>query len=95
MSRLGGFVAVTDSGREQSVQAAAHQGQLQVAVDLQGHRRREGVHVEEVDPVLDSVLDQHSLRVAADQLGGRTTQLVGQQHRRGFVPQVGRPAPQF
>ena len=32
---------------------------------------RQGVHVEEVDPVLDVVLDQHPLGVAADELGRR------------------------
>ena len=74
---------------QEPIEAAGHQGQLQVAVDLHRHRRGQGVHVEEVDPVLDRVLDDHPLGVAADELGGRAMQLVGQEQGRLFVPQVG------
>ena len=86
---LGGLVTVADADRQQAVEAAGHQRQLQVAVDLHRHRRGQRVHVEEVDPVLDVVLDQHPLGVAADQVGRRAGQLVGQQQRRFLVPQVG------
>ena len=53
MAGLGGLVAVADADGQQAVQAARHQRQLQVAVDLHRHRRGERVHVEEVDPILD------------------------------------------
>ena len=45
--------------------------------------------MEEVDPVLDVVLDQHPLGVAADEVAGRTGQLVGQQQGGFLMPQVG------
>ena len=86
---LADLVAVADADRQEAVEAAGHQRQLQVAVDLHRHRRGQGVHVEEVDPVLDVVLDQHPLGVAADQVGRRAGQLVGQQQGRLLVPQVG------
>src|SRR5512135_1170025 len=40
-------------------------------------------------PVLDVVLDQHPLGVAADEVGGGPGQLVGQQQGRILVPQLG------
>ena len=67
---LGRLVAVADALPQEAIEAAGHQRQLQVAVDLHGHRRGQGVHVEEVDAVLDVVLDEHPLGVAADQRGG-------------------------
>ena len=89
VARLGRLVAVADANGQQAIQAAGHQRQLQVAVDLHRHRRGEGVHVEEVDPVLDVVLDEHPLGIAADQVGGGPGQLVGQEQGRLLVPQVG------
>jgi hypothetical protein len=52
--------------------------------------------VEEVDPVLDVVLNDHALRIAADQRGGWPIQLVCQQQCRLLVAQVGdRQLPQW
>ena len=44
--------------------------------------------MEEVDPVLDVVLDQHPLGIATDQVGRRPVQLIGQQQRRVLMPQL-------
>jgi hypothetical protein len=44
--------------------------------------------VEEVDPVLDIVIDEHPLGVLTDQVGGGPGQLVRQKHRRVLMPQV-------
>src|SRR5262245_7295815 len=55
--RLGRLVAVADAAGQQAIQAAGHEGQLQVAGDLQRHRTGQSVHVKEVDAVLDVVLD--------------------------------------
>ncbi len=82
------LVTVAHADRQQPVQAAGHQRQLQVAVDLHRHRRAQGVHVEEVDPVLDSVLDQHPLGIPADEVRRGPAQLVGQQQGRVLMPQV-------
>ena len=39
VSRLGGFVAMADTFAEQTVEAAGHQGQLEVQVHLHGNGR--------------------------------------------------------
>ena len=52
----GAPVCVTELEREETVEAARHQGQLQIAVHLQGYGRGQGIHVEEVDAVRDAVL---------------------------------------
>ncbi len=70
MARLGRLVPVADPAAEQSIQAAGHQRQLKVTVDLHGHGRRQRIHVEEVNPVSDVVLDEHALGVSTDQRGG-------------------------
>jgi hypothetical protein len=51
MAGLGNFITVADADRQETVEAAGHQGELQVAVDLHCHGRRQGIHVEEVDTV--------------------------------------------
>ena len=89
MSRLGMFVAPADPPGQQAVQAAGHQGQLQVAIDLHRHRRAQRVHVKEVDPIRDAVLDDHPLGVPLDQAGRRPGQLVGQEDRRLLMTQIG------
>ena len=44
--------------------------------------------MEEVDPVLDVVLDQHPLGIAADQVARRAVQLIGQQQGRFLMAQI-------
>ena len=89
MARLGLLIATADPPGQQAVQAAGHQGQLQVAIDLHRYRRGERVHVEEVNAVLDAVLDDHPPGVPLDQPGRRRRQLVGQEDRRLLVAQIG------
>jgi len=89
LTGLGGLVTIADADRQQAIQAADHQRQLQVAVDLHRHCRAQRVHVEEGDLVLDVVLDQHPLGVAADEVACRTGQLVRQQQGGFLMPQVG------
>ena len=89
MPRLGLFVAPADAAGQQAVQAAGHQRQLQVAVDLHRHGRAQGVHVKEVDPIRDPILDDHPLSVPLNQPGSRRRQLVGQQEGRLLMTQVG------
>ena len=89
VATLGLLVAVADAVAEESIETAGQQGQLQVTIDLHGHRRGERVHVEEVDAVGDVVLDHHALGIAADQLAGRAFGLVGQQQGGFFVAQFG------
>ena len=43
----------------QSIKAARHQRQLDVAMDVQGYRAAQSIHVKEINPILDVVLDQH------------------------------------
>ena len=89
MPRLGAFVAPTDATGQQSVEAAGHQSQLQVAVDFHRYSRGQSIHVKEVDPIRDAVLDDHPLGVPPHQFGRRPCQLIGQEDRRLLVTQVG------
>src|SRR5271157_1804452 len=88
MPRLGVLVALADAIGQQAVQATGHQRQLQVAVDLHRHGRAQRVHVKEVDPIRDAVLDDHPQGVPPEQLGRRLCQLVGQQDRRLLMAQI-------
>ena len=69
MTRLRHLVAVADAPAKMTIQAAGHQRQLKVAVDLQRHGTRQRVHVEEVHPVFDVVLDDHPPGISLDQFG--------------------------
>jgi len=64
--RIGVFLS--EIGPKEPVEAACHERELEVTVDLQGDGRGECVHVEEVDAVGDAVLDEHSLCIAIDEL---------------------------
>jgi hypothetical protein len=48
-----------------------------------------GVHVEEIDSILDVVLDEHPPGIAANELSRCLAQVVGQQEGGFFVTQVG------
>jgi hypothetical protein len=86
---LGGGTAVIDLLAEEAIQAAGHQGQLQIAIDFHGDRRGQRVDVEEIHAISDAVLDEHALRVAADELNRGAAQLVGHHDGRFLVAQVG------
>ena len=82
------FIAVAELPSQEPVEAAAHEGELEIAVDLHGDGGGESVHVEEVDSVLDAILDEHAPGVAGDQLGGAALELVGQEEGGFFVAEV-------
>ena len=86
--RFGAVKAVVEPMRQAAVQAAGHQGQLQVQIDAQRHRGRERIHVEEVDRIGDGVFDQHAPGIAVDEGGGRRVELVGEQQGGFVVAQV-------
>jgi hypothetical protein len=85
MPRLGVGVALADLGPQETIEAAGHERQLQVTRDLQGHGRREGIQMEEVDAIGKAVFDAHPWRVAFDEGGRCTPSLVGEQHGRLFM----------
>ncbi len=76
------LMALANPVGQQAVQAGGHHGQLQVDVDFQRDRGREGIDVEEVDGLGDGVLDQHAAGIAADQPGGGFRVLVGDEQGR-------------
>ena len=83
------LVAVADAIRQHAVEAARHDRQLNVAVDFECDGTRQGIHVKKIDAVLDAVFDEHALGVAADELHGRTFELIGDQQRRILVTEIG------
>ena len=85
MPGLRGRIGAPESGAEHPVEAGAYQGQLQIAIDLEGNRRGQCVHVEEVDAVGDGVLYEHSLGVVFDQVGDPALQLIDEQQGWLFV----------
>ena len=88
MPGLGVLVALANATCQQAVQATGHQRQLQVAVDFHRHGRAQCVHVKEVDPIRDAVLDDHPLGVPPEQFGRWLCQLVGQQDCRLLMAQI-------
>ena len=68
---------------------ASHQRELQVAGNLHGHGRGEGIHVEEINAVGDAVFDDHALRIALDEHFGRFFQLVGEEQGGPLMTQFG------
>ena len=90
LPRLGLFVSVADAPRQQAVQRRGQQRELQVDVNLERHRGRERVEMEEVDGFLDAVLDHHAAGVAVDKARGRLgVGMVGQQQGGLVVAEVG------
>ena len=61
---------------------------MEVAVHFHGDGGGEGVHMKELDAVLDGVLDDHAAGIAFDEFGRRTCQLIGDQERGLLVPQI-------
>jgi hypothetical protein len=61
MTRPGVLVTVADTCAQQSIEVASHEGQLQITVDFHRHGRRERIHMKEIDPIFDVVLNEHSL----------------------------------
>lgn len=78
-SGFGVFIAIAELPSQEPVEAAAHEDELEITVDLHG----DGVHVEE-----DAVLDEHALGVAGDQLGSAALELVSKEQGRLFVAEI-------
>lgn len=81
------LVAAADLPRQQAVEGRAHDGELEIDVDLQRHGSGEGLHVEQVEG--DGVLDENAAGVAFHQAGGSLVELVGDQQDGLFVANVG------
>ena len=62
------LISLSDLRPQESIEAAGHQRELQITIDLHGHGGRESVHMKEVDPVRNPILDDHPLGIALDQL---------------------------
>ena len=72
MTRFDALISIADLACQKSIEAASHQRELKIAVDLHGHSTRQGIHVEEVDPVLDGVFNDHPLGITPNELASGT-----------------------
>ena len=87
--RVDAFVALCDVARHEAIEAAGHEGELEVAVDLHGDGGGECIHVEEIDAVGDLVFDDHTLGVTCNERGCGEFEMVGDQECRIFVSEIG------
>ena len=73
------LVSIPNLRSQESIKATGHQRQLQITIDLHRYSRRQRIHVKEINPIGNPVLDHHALGIALDQLRHRTPQLIGDQ----------------
>ena len=85
---MGMLITVFNLEGEKAVEAAGPQRELEIAIDLHGDRRGEGVHVEEVDTIGDSVFNEPTLSVTLNPLPGGARELFGEQEGRLFVAEI-------
>ncbi len=85
---LGFFIAVSDSGPQESIEHAGHNGQLHINIDAHGHGRAQGIHVKEVNGIADEIFDDHAAGIAINELVGGAFHLIGDEHGRLVVAQV-------
>src|SRR3990172_10223205 len=88
VARGGTLVSIANLRSQESIEATGHQSQLQITIDLHRHSRRQSIHVKEINPIGNPVLDDHTLGIALDQLRRRRTELIGDQDRRLLMAQV-------
>ena len=88
MTGSGDLIAVANLRSQKPIEAAGHEGQLQIAVHFHRHRRRQCVHMKEIDPIGNAVFNDHSLGIALNQFGRGTIPLVGEQYRRLFMAKI-------
>ncbi|GFP32527.1 hypothetical protein HKBW3S42_00831, partial [Candidatus Hakubella thermalkaliphila] len=81
------LITVSDLRSKEPIETAGHQGQLQITVDLHRNSRGKGIHVKEVDPISNTVFDDHALGIAFNQLRRRAMPLIGNQDSRLFMSQ--------
>src|SRR6266576_3731129 len=91
MTRTGTVISVFNLEGQKSIEAAGHQRELEITVNLHGHGRGQGIHMEEVNAIGDPIFNDHALRVATHQLGGGAAELTNQL-RRSAPQLVGRYA---
>src|SRR5207244_10689976 len=72
-------ISVFNLEGQKSIEAAGHQRELEITVNLHGHGRGQGIHMEKVNAIGDRIFNDHALRVATHQLGGGAAELIGQQ----------------
>src|SRR3990172_1786530 len=88
VARGGTLVAIANLRSQESIETAGHQSQLQITIDLHRHSRGQSIHVKEINPIGNPVLDEHALGIALDQLRRRRTQLIGDQDRWLLMAEV-------
>ena len=81
-------VLATEGASEQAVEAAGHESEVEIDIDLVRDLGGEGVHVEEVDSFGDVVLDRHAAGVAVDEGPDGSLELVGEEEE-ALMDEVG------
>src|SRR5438445_12351700 len=75
MTRTGTLISVFNLEGQKSIEAAGHQRELEITVNLHGHGRGQGIHMEKVNAIGDPIFNDHALCVATHQLGGGAAEL--------------------
>ena len=88
LTGFGRLVPIGDLCSEKTIEARGHERQLQVAVNLERDGGREGIQMEEVDPISNAILDDHPLGITINQRSRRSFELIGQQEGRLFVAEI-------
>src|SRR5207237_10028227 len=88
MTRTGTLISVFNLAGQKSIEAAGHQRELEITVNLHGHGRGQGIHMEEVNAIGDPIFTDHALRVAPHQSGGGAVELIGQQEGGFLVTKI-------
>src|SRR5437870_12827057 len=78
MTRTGTLISVFKFAGQKSIEAAGHQRELEITVNLHAHGRGQGIHMEEVNAIGDPIFNDHALRVATHQFGRGAVELIGQ-----------------
>src|SRR2546430_16391020 len=88
MTRTGTLISVFNLEGQKSIEAAGHQRELEITVNLHGHGRGQGIHMEKVNAIGDPIFNDHALRVATHQLGGGAAELIGQKEGGVFITNI-------
>ena len=64
MSGLGFWISIAQFRPEQAVEAAGHEGELEIQIDLHRHRGRQGVHVKKINSIGKVIFNNHPLGIA-------------------------------
>src|SRR2546429_9843502 len=77
MTRTGTLISVFNLEGQKPIEAPGHQRELEITVNLHGHGRRQGIHMEKVNAIGDPIFNDHALSVATHQLGGGAAEMIG------------------